>query len=49
MPKKKCDYCGAYYDEEDEGTLNNGSPACPNCVADEEADDGSEFEEETKK
>ena len=36
MAKKKCAYCGEYYDEEYEGTLDNGSPACPECVANEE-------------
>ena len=36
MPKKKCDYCGKYYEDEYEGTLDNGCPACPQCVAYEE-------------
>ena len=36
MAKKRCDYCHELYDEEFEGTLENGSPACPNCVEDEE-------------
>ena len=36
MAKKKCDYCGRYYEEEHEGTLDNGCPACPHCVAEEE-------------
>lgn len=38
MAKKKCGYCGEYYDEEYEQTLDNGSPACPRCVADEDAE-----------
>lgn len=36
MEKKRCGYCGRYYDVQDEMTLENGSPACPQCVADEE-------------
>ena len=36
MGKKKCGYCGEDYDEEYEGTLDNGCPACPHCVAAEE-------------
>lgn len=39
MAKKKCEYCGEYYDEENEGTLDNGCPACPQCVAAEEAEE----------
>ena len=36
MAKIRCDFCGEYYDEGFMGTLDNGSPACPNCIADEE-------------
>lgn len=36
VAKKTCDYCGNEYEEEYEGTLDNGSPACPECVAKEE-------------
>ena len=36
MGKIKCGYCGEYYDEEYAGTLDNGCPACPKCVEDEE-------------
>lgn len=36
MAKIKCDYCGEYYDEENMKTLENGSPACPECAANEE-------------
>ena len=36
MAKKVCDYCGEYYEEELMGTLDNGSPACPYCIAYEE-------------
>lgn len=39
MAKIKCGYCGKYYDEGYTGTLDNGSPACPECVADEEAEE----------
>ena len=49
MSTKKCDYCGEYYNEEDEGTLDNGCPACPNCVADEETKENSCKTETTKK
>ena len=34
---KKCEFCGEYYDDDYAGTLDNGSPACPNCVEKEEA------------
>ena len=33
---KKCVFCGEYYDDTYEGTLDNGSPACPDCVEKEE-------------
>lgn len=36
MAKVRCDYCGRYFEEDDMGALDNGSPACPECVADEE-------------
>lgn len=36
VAKKTCNYCGNEYEEEYEGTLDNGSPACPECVAKEE-------------
>lgn len=36
MAEIKCDYCGRYYDEMYGGSLNNGSPACPKCVEDED-------------
>ena len=36
MAQKKCESCGEYYDEEYEGTLDNGCPACPTCVAKEQ-------------
>lgn len=39
MTQKKCDYCGEYYDEKYEGTRENGCPACPQCVAEEEAEE----------
>ena len=36
MEKVKCDYCGKYYDASVVMTLENGSPACPDCVKIEE-------------
>lgn len=30
-------YCGRYYDDGHSGALDNGSPACPECAAYEEA------------
>lgn len=47
MSKKKCDYCGKYYEEKYEGTLDNGCPACPQCVADEEAKEERKAKEES--
>ena len=48
MGKVKCDYCGKYYDEEFMTALDNGSPACPACVEDEDAL-RKEKQEETNK
>lgn len=36
MAKKICEYCGEPYDDVYEGQLNNGCPACPDCVQKEE-------------
>lgn len=36
MVMKICDYCGKEYDEALERTLDNGCPACPKCVQQEE-------------
>ena len=36
MAKVKCDYCGREYEGEYESVLDNGCPACPDCVAKEE-------------
>ncbi len=36
MEKIKCDYCERYYDAACGSSLDNGSPACPQCVKDEE-------------
>lgn len=36
MSMKKCGYCGKEYDESFETTLDNGCPACPKCVEEEE-------------
>ena len=37
MAKIRCGYCGKEYDEDYGGSLENGSPACPDCVAEEDA------------
>lgn len=37
MATLRCGYCGRYYDDGYTGALDNGSPACPECVAYEEA------------
>ena len=37
MEKVKCEYCGEYYEGEYQSVLDNGCPACPACVAKEEA------------
>lgn len=36
MGKVKCEYCGEYYEGEFQSVLDNGCPACPACVAQEE-------------
>lgn len=36
MEKIKCDFCGKDYDATWGSTLDNGSPACPECVEKEE-------------
>ena len=36
MGKVKCDYCGEYFDEAFMAALDNGSPACPKCVSNED-------------
>ena len=36
MAMKKCEYCGEEYDEALEKTLDNGCPACPRCVKQED-------------
>lgn len=36
MAKVKCGYCGKEYDDTYCGALDNGSPACPECVVYEE-------------
>ena len=36
MCKEKCDYCGKKIEAEYMSALENGSPACPECVAKEE-------------
>ena len=39
MPKEKCNYCGKEIDADCMSALENGSPACPECVAEEEKKD----------
>ena len=39
MTTIRCGYCGRYYDDGYTGALDNGSPACPKCVEDEEAEE----------
>ncbi len=39
MATLRCGYCGRYYDDGYTGALDNGSPACPKCVEDEEAEE----------
>ena len=38
MATIRCGYCGRYYDDGYMSALDNGSPACPECVEDEEAE-----------
>lgn len=45
MTKKVCGYCGEEYDEKNEQVLDNGSPACPQCVADEDLEEGKRQKE----
>ena len=42
-------YCGKEYDESYGGALENGSPACPECVADEEAEEERKRRKEVEK
>ena len=46
MSKQKCDYCGREVDEASMSTLENGSPACVECVAEEEHGKKKEEEKE---
>lgn len=39
MATIRCGYCGKYYDDGYTSALDNGSPACPKCVEDEEAEE----------
>lgn len=48
MATIRCGYCGRYYDDGYTGTLDNGSPACPECVAYEEAAETEKAEKERK-
>lgn len=49
MAKIRCGYCGKEYDENYGGALENGSPACPECVADEEAEEERKRRKEAEK
>lgn len=49
MAKIRCGYCGREYDEMCCTTLENGSPACPDCVAYEEAEETHKNERKDKK
>lgn len=40
--KRKCDYCGRWFDIEIFQTLDNGCDACPECVSQEERDEEEE-------
>ena len=46
MAMIRCGYCGKYYDEGYTGTLDNGCPACLECVAYEEAAEKEKTEKE---
>ena len=48
MARIRCGYCGKYYDDGYTGALDNGSPACPECVADEEAEEERKREKAQK-
>ena len=49
MAKVRCDYCWEYCDEEFMETLDKGSPACPQCVAKEDAEKERKYKENQKK
>ncbi len=49
MAKVKCGYCGKEYDDAYGGALDNGSPACPECVDDEEKRNEEKHTEAQKK
>ena len=49
MAKIRCGYCGKEYDESYGCALENGSPACPECVADEEAEEERKRRKEVEK
>ena len=46
MATIRCGYCGRYYGDGYAGALDNGSPACPECVAYEEATEKEKAEKE---
>lgn len=48
MATLRCGYCGRYYDDGYTGALDNGSPACPECVADEEAEEERKRKEQVQ-
>ena len=48
MATIRCGYCGRYYDDGYTGALDNGSPACPECVEDEKAEDERKRKEQAQ-
>lgn len=48
MATIRCGYCGRYYDDGYTGALDNGSPACPKCVEDEEAEEERKRKEQVQ-
>ena len=48
MSKQRCDYCGREIEAEYMSTLDNGCPACPECVAEEEKKEQNKSEGENK-
>ena len=42
MEKMECPICGELFDDMDVQYLDNGNPACPTCVQDEQKQDEKE-------
>ena len=49
MGKMTCPVCGKLYDEQDIEFLDNGNPACPQCVALEAESSQAQLKQTTKK